>query len=347
MSRTKTIRRATFPLILTAMAGALATGVTTATAAEVDPEAPVVSLAATSTVVEEEDGIAVATASDPQGEELTYTWSVSDEAIAYVLNDDPSSPSTTFAGLDGPGSFQLSVTVSDGTRTATDTVTVQVTNRAPWIEVPDGLHYYVDAGQTFEFGVGPEDARADEPLNCTIVPEGRAPMPTQDNCFVKYDAPQWGGVYHDKVVVDDGDGGVSQISWYLHVDGPAAPEDPEEPTSDYTWGGFVGPVDDVPTVNTVKAGASVPVMFTLGGDFGLDIFAEGSPASQRHGCDSAGTADALESTATAGQNGLSYDASTQRYSYIWKTQKSWSGQCRSLVLTMDDGTEHVAEFQFR
>lgn len=348
MSRTHTIRRATLPLLLTAAAGALTTGVTSATAAEVDPEAPVVSLAATSTVVEEADGAATANAYDPQGDTLTYTWSVDDEDLAFVANDDPTSPSTYFAGFDGPSTFQLSVTVSDGTHTATDTATVQVTNREPWIEVPDGLHHYVDAGQSFEFGVGPEDARADEPLTCTIVPEGRAPIPTLDNCFVRYDAPQWGGTYRDKVVVDDGDGGVVELSWYLHVNGPPAPEDPtEDPTSDYTWGGFEGPVDDAPTVNTVKAGASVPVMFSLGGDFGLDIFAPGSPASQRHGCDTTEGSDALESTASAGLTGLSYDAASGRYSYVWKTQKAWAGQCRSLVLTMDDGTEHVAEFRFR
>jgi hypothetical protein len=35
--------------------------------------------------------------------------------------------------------------------------------------------------------------------------------------------------------------------------------------------------DNLPTVNTVKA---IPVKLSLGGDFGLDILAAGSPRSQ-------------------------------------------------------------------
>ena len=33
--------------------------------------------------------------------------------------------------------------------------------------------------------------------------------------------------------------------------------------------------------------------------------------------------------------------------YAWKTQKSWTGSCRRLVVTLHDGTDHVAVFRFR
>ena len=108
-----------------------------------------------------------------------------------------------------------------------------------------------------------------------------------------------------------------------------------------------GPVDDAPVVNVTKAGASVPVQFSLGGDRGLDVLVPGSPASNRHGCEAGGTVDALESAASAGQTGLTYDAATGRYTYVWKTQKSWTGQCRTFVLLLDDGSQHTAEFRFR
>jgi len=39
-------------------------------------------------------------------------------------------------------------------------------------------------------------------------------------------------------------------------------------------------VDNPPTKNVVKAGAAVPVKFSLGGDRGLNIFASTSPSSQ-------------------------------------------------------------------
>ena len=41
--------------------------------------------------------------------------------------------------------------------------------------------------------------------------------------------------------------------------------------------GFLQPVDNPPTVNTVKAGSAVPIKFSLGGNRGLAILAPGSP----------------------------------------------------------------------
>ena len=46
------------------------------------------------------------------------------------------------------------------------------------------------------------------------------------------------------------------------------------------------PIDSQPTRNTMKAGRSVPVKFSLGGDFGPAVFASGYPASQTISCDS-------------------------------------------------------------
>lgn len=49
--------------------------------------------------------------------------------------------------------------------------------------------------------------------------------------------------------------------------------------------------------------------------------------------------------ASAGSSGLSYDLSTQRYTYVWKTSKDWAGSCKQLVVKLKDGTEHRAFFQ--
>ena len=35
-----------------------------------------------------------------------------------------------------------------------------------------------------------------------------------------------------------------------------------------------------------------------------------------------------------------------RYSYVWKTEKSWTG-CRQLILRFTDGTERRASFKFK
>jgi hypothetical protein len=115
----------------------------------------------------------------------------------------------------------------------------------------------------------------------------------------------------------------------------------------YDFGGFYEPVDNPPTTNVVKAGSAVPVKFGLGGDQGLGVFASGYPKSRQIDCDSAAPADNIEQTATAGDSGLSYDATTDRYVYVWKTSKAWSDTCREFVMKLDDTTVHTASFRFK
>ncbi|MCB0106192.1 MAG: PxKF domain-containing protein, partial [Caldilineaceae bacterium] len=116
----------------------------------------------------------------------------------------------------------------------------------------------------------------------------------------------------------------------------------------YNWSGFFQPVDNLPTVNTVNAGQAIPVKFSLGGDYGLNIFASGYPASQVVSCGGGGggSTSPIEETITAGASSLQYDPSTQHYIYVWKTDKAWAGSCRQLIVRLIDGTEHIALFQF-
>jgi hypothetical protein len=115
----------------------------------------------------------------------------------------------------------------------------------------------------------------------------------------------------------------------------------------YNFAGFFSPVDNLPTLNGVKAGQAVPVKFSLGGNQGLNVLTSGSPSSQTIACGSGAAIDDIEVTVTAGASSLSYDAATDTYSYIWKTQKSWAGTCRQLIVTLVDGTQHVAKFKFK
>ncbi len=113
------------------------------------------------------------------------------------------------------------------------------------------------------------------------------------------------------------------------------------------FSGFFEPVDNLPTLNTVKAGAGVPVKFSLGGDRGLAILAAGYPQSQPVPCDGGAPQDPLEQTVAAGGSSLGYDASTDTYTYVWKTEKFWAGQCRQLVVRLIDGTDHSALFKLK
>lgn len=116
----------------------------------------------------------------------------------------------------------------------------------------------------------------------------------------------------------------------------------------YLWNGFLQPVDNLPTVNTVNAGQAIPVKFSLGGDYGLSLFASDYPKVQTVACGNSGSgsSDPIEETVTAGNSTLQYDAATQTYTYIWKTDKAWAGTCRQLIVRLIDGVDHSALFQF-
>lgn len=115
----------------------------------------------------------------------------------------------------------------------------------------------------------------------------------------------------------------------------------------YNFAGFFQPVDNLPALNVVQAGRAIPVKFSLSGYKGLEIFAAGSPESGPIVCNSSDPAVDLTETVNAGGSSLSYDPATDRYNYVWKTDASWAGTCRQLVVTLNDGSTHRANFKFK
>lgn len=114
----------------------------------------------------------------------------------------------------------------------------------------------------------------------------------------------------------------------------------------YDLSGFFQPVDNLPTLNVVKAGVGVPVRFSLSGDQGLAIFAAGNPSSLQIPCPGGTPEDTIEQTVAASSSSLSYDSATLTYTYVWKTSTAWVGTCRQLKLTLNDGSELMAVFKF-
>jgi Tol biopolymer transport system component/DNA-binding SARP family transcriptional activator len=110
-------------------------------------------------------------------------------------------------------------------------------------------------------------------------------------------------------------------------------------------GSFGEPVRDT-ELNRLAAGASVPVKFGLGGDFGLNIFAVGYPTSKQVSCPNGLPPDNVEETSTLSKSGLTYDATSGLYTYVWKTDRAWRGTCRELNLKLADGSDHRVQFQF-
>ena len=88
---------------------------------------------------------------------------------------------------------------------------------------------------------------------------------------------------------------------------------------------------------------SIPIRFSLAGNQGLAIFAEGYPASSPITC---GSDEQLTTGApTVAAYSLVYSGGT--YTYLWQTDPSWSGTCRQLIVKLSDGTYHVADFTFK
>jgi hypothetical protein len=124
-------------------------------------------------------------------------------------------------------------------------------------------------------------------------------------------------------------------------------------TVSYDFDGFFRPVVNLSEgVNSVKAGSAVPIKFSLNGDQGLDVFASGFPKSLTVEEDDVTDWDTAETnelnlTLTAGSSSLQYDAFTDTYTYVWKTEKQWVGTERRLVIRFVDGTVRKLNFQFK
>ena len=136
--------------------------------------------------------------------------------------------------------------------------------------------------------------------------------------------------------------------------------------SGYAFTGFFQPVSNPPKINRIKAGSLIPVRFSLGGNFGANIFATGYPQSQPIACSTGASlqdADINEVEtpgsmagrfAVGGAGGTGwvlsyYNVFTRQWQYlfIWKTDRTWAGTCRQLIVQFNEGSApHVANFKF-
>jgi hypothetical protein len=61
-----------------------------------------------------------------------------------------------------------------------------------------------------------------------------------------------------------------------------------------------------------------------------------------------GSTDAIEETVAASSSTLTYDATTNRYQYTWKTDKAtMAGKCVQLDLKFVDGHTYSADFKLK
>jgi hypothetical protein len=118
----------------------------------------------------------------------------------------------------------------------------------------------------------------------------------------------------------------------------------------YAFEGFFSPIDNVPTVNKANAGQAIPVKWRLTDKNGMPVSDPASfkgITSTRVGCASLAEfpINYVDEPAT-GSSGLQY-LGDGWWQFNWKTPKTYSGQCRTMKLTLNDGSVHTANFSFK
>jgi predicted extracellular nuclease len=114
----------------------------------------------------------------------------------------------------------------------------------------------------------------------------------------------------------------------------------------WDFGGFRAPFEAFPDVNLVRAGRPLLLRFSLGGDRGRDIFADGFPASYPVDCQTQEPTGDATLAETVRDRDASYTRSG-RYRYFWQTDRAWAGQCRILEMRFREGTTALLLVRFR
>jgi hypothetical protein len=141
--------------------------------------------------------------------------------------------------------------------------------------------------------------------------------------------------------------GITTVTWTATDDSGNSASCVQLVTLAYNFQGFFQPVDNPPTVNTVKSGSTVPVKWRLlnaAGNYITDIATVTETKYISSTC--GGTEDAIEETVPTGGTGLRWDSDGQQFIYNWKTP-ALPGKCVRFDLKFNDGTTKSANFKLK
>lgn len=269
---------------------------------------------------------------DPEAGALTYAWALDADG---VFDDATTAEFVHTFPDDGSYPVYLRVTDPEGA-SAIATTTVTVRNVAPRVSVdaaslvhPVRGHANVPLDIQFtDPGADTHSATIDCDNNAPPVSLTSVSSPFEYTCAYTTTF----GERTIRVTVSDDDAGEGIATHTVSIL--------------YVWSGFFAPVDNAPAVNVAKAGSAIPIKFGLDGNQGLDVLASGSPGSRLAQCEGAPIGESV-ATHSPGASRLSYDVGAAQYQYVWKTERTWAGTCRQLIVRLADGTLHRTEFRFR
>ena len=115
----------------------------------------------------------------------------------------------------------------------------------------------------------------------------------------------------------------------------------------WPFSGFFTPVRNAPYVNAVAAGRYVKIPFSVSGNMGggSSVVPSNTASSYQVTCNPNAPRITVTSFGVA-TSGVAYDVGTGRYILTWLANAAWAGTCRTLVLTLADGTTHTLQFAF-
>ena len=141
--------------------------------------------------------------------------------------------------------------------------------------------------------------------------------------------------------------GATTVTWTAKDAKGNSAQCAQKVTLTYPWAGFSQPVDNVPVMNTAKAGQTVPLKWRL-----LDF--TGAPVTDLSkvtvtvvslSCQVGTSIDQIEEYAS-GASGLQ-NLGNGYYQWNWKTPASYANSCKTLKLNLGDGVLQTANFQFK
>lgn len=250
--------------------------------------------------------------SDADGDPLTYSWS----------NTSVSANGVTPTLSLGLGVHTITLTVDDGSTTATDEVVITVQDTTPpVITAPGDLNVYASGALT-TVAIGTATATdLFEPIT------------------IESDAPEQFPV------------GTTTVTWTATDPSGNSSQATQQVTVVYDWNGFFAPLDNLPTINSVKGGQTVPVKWnvpTPNGSYIRDTAIVSKLEIATVACEAEGSEyeNAIEAE-TTGNSGLRYDLSAEQFVYNWKTSKPMKNSCRLFILGLNDGSYHYAKFKVK
>jgi hypothetical protein len=265
---------------------------------------------------------------DPSTPDGLNGWYVSDVSIDWTVTDAESDVTSTTGcqdetfTTDGTHSPSCSATSAGGTAGPV-TVDVKRDATAPEVAFTGGPA----DGATYYFGDPISAATCDATDATSGVDE--------DGCTVTGGGTTVGAHVLTASASDNaGNAGTAQRSYSVLA---------------WTLDGFYRPVTmDSGTVNTVKAGSTVPLKFNV--YKGTTPMTSGIGAvftAKKVGCDGSDDATSVDEFATTGGTSLRYDALGGQWVQNWATPANGKGSCYRVTMKTDDGSSISADFKLK